>query len=148
MLTLIFPIGPWLSMLGKIIESGKRKLTRDSRHPDLKVEAPSFGFSDKEKLPLPENQAIADLETLLADREFQQAKELLINEWVNTPDYGDRELRLLRLKEGIIKLYIARGQTKRAEQISQMPILMLDQEVKLVVTHPELEIAGLFDDAD
>jgi len=148
MLTFILPIGPWLSLLGKLIESGRRKLTRDSRHPELKSEAPSIGFSQRENLPLPENAIVGDLEKLLQAGEFTQAKELLINAWTNSPNYGDKELRLNRLKEGFIKLYIAKGQVKRAERISQMPTLMLDQEVKWIVTHPDLEIAGIIEEAD
>lgn len=97
---------------------------------------------DMDKLPLPENDALALSEKKLVENDFEAAKHLLINAWLLTPTGIASEPAFLRLKEGFIKLYIAKGDKERADRIARMPTMILDKEVQWIVTHPDAQIAG------
>ena len=135
-LPIMIPIGALLSWLGSCLRSSRDKLRRDSRDPALK-DVPIFGFEDLSKLPLPENDAIALAELRIAERDFEAAKHLLINAWLLTAPGPQNELAFLQLKQGFVRLYIAKGERERADRISAMPPLLLDREVQWIVTHPD-----------
>lgn len=139
---LMFPIGPILSYLGKWFRENREKLTRDSRNPLIKSDLTTFGFTDKDSLPLPENEAVALAAERISESDFETAKHMLINAWIMTPDGIAGEPAFQRLRQGFVDLYIAKGDTQRAERISQMPTMLLDKEVQWIVTHQDAQIGG------
>lgn len=142
MITLILPIGPFFAALARWFNSARESLRRDSRLPDLASPPISFGYSDIHKLPSAEKDAIDLAQSRIDENDFEGAKHTLINAWLLLPQTGNNELAYLRLREGFVKLYQAKGETVRAEKIADLPTLLLDREVQWIVTHPDEQIGG------
>jgi hypothetical protein len=138
----VIPIGPLLSLLGAWFGRLREKVNRDSRLPYLKTEPKPFGFSDADKLPAPENEAVLLSMAKIADNDFEAAKHILVNAWLLMPADQESEMAFLRLREGFANLYLAKGDRARAETIATMPTMLLDREVQWIVTHPHDQIGG------
>ena len=139
-LPFVIPIGPLLSMLGRLFHSARRKLLRDSRNPFIRTDEKTFGFSDAERLATLGNSALAEAELRIAAGDFESAKHELVKAWqqVQPEDHS----AFMSLREGFVKLYIARGERDKAERIASLPIIILDREVQRIVTHPHEQIGG------
>lgn len=137
-----FSLGSLITLLRKWFNPDREKFTRDSRSPFLKSDVTTFGFTDLDKLPSSVTDALSLSEAKIANKDFATAKQVLINTWLATPSGIASEPAFIRLREGFQKLYIAKGDTARADQIAIMSTLILDQEVQWIVTHPGEEIAG------
>lgn len=143
---LIIPIGPLISALGSWLQEMRQKLTRDSRNPYIKSDVKTIGFGDANRLPSPENDAVAIASARIDEKEYETAKHILINAWLLTPPGIAGENAKLRLKEGFVRLYQAKDDPPRAEKIAGLPILLLDSEIQWIVTHPDEQIGGTITD--
>jgi hypothetical protein len=136
----VIPIGPLFSFLDRWFRAARERLTRDSRNPYIRTDEKTFGFSDAASLPSIENDAVALAEKHIAAQEFELAKKVLVKAWQLIPSQD--QAAFMRLREGFVKLYAARGETDKAQSIASMPIIILDREVQNIVTHPHEQIGG------
>ncbi len=124
------------------MRSMKQKLFRDSRNPYIKPDLKTFGFSDIEKLASPENDAIKLAELRIAEGDFEGAKHQLVLAWLLIPAGPANEPAFLRLRDGFVKLYTAKGEEERALRIQAMPTMLLAREVEWIAKHPEQQLAS------
>jgi len=140
---LIIPFGSILSLLSTWVKETREKLLRPGRrYPDAAVEPKIFGFADSNSLPLPENLACREAEEKLSRGDFEGAKLTLVRAWLELQDDRENQTARLRLKDGFLELYKASGDEDRALVISKMPLLVLDNEVQWIVTHPDEQIGA------
>jgi hypothetical protein len=135
------PIGPLFAAFGSWLKSFRKRILRDSRSQDIK-DVKIIGFTDAARLPGPENDAVASAQKKIELNDFESAKKILVDAWINLPQDISSELGYMRLREAFVNLYLARGDHERAHKISTLPTILLDRQVQWIVTHPNQQIGG------
>lgn len=142
---LIVPIGPIISLLKTWFGSARHKLLKAKAELTYPEEEPKlFKFKDAERLPFPENEAIASARIKISEGEFNQAREVLTSAWIQCSARESAEIPRLSIRAAIAELYEAQGDAERAAKLAQMPLLILDSEIKWSLTHPHEPIGRNF----
>ena len=139
LICLIVPIGPIISLLKSWFASSRNKL-KNATKVDLPypIEEPKlFGLKDTEKLPLPENEAIAEARNRIGEGQFAEAKAILTQSWLLNSDPKTGEIPRLKLREAFAEFYRIQGDETRAQLISEMALIILDVEIKWANDHPD-----------
>lgn len=142
---LIVPIGPIISLLKTWFGSARHKLLLAKRELTYPPEEPKlFEFKDAEHLPFPENEAIADARIKVSEGDFEQAKVILTRAWIQCSSRQSPEIPQLLIRTAIAELYNAQGDKERAKKLAEMPLLILDSEIKWSIEHPNEPIGENF----
>ncbi|MBX9567680.1 MAG: hypothetical protein K2X77_02245 [Candidatus Obscuribacterales bacterium] len=145
---LIVPIGPIISLLKSWFGSSRAKLKKATEIdlPYPLQEPQLFSLKDEEKLPFPENEAIANARNKVTEGEFEAAKMLLVKAWIDCSGRESNEIAQTHLRKAIAELYTAQKDERRAQDIANMPLLTLDSEVRWLLTHPHAQIGSKLSD--
>lgn len=138
----MIPIGTVLSSLSKWVRRMRDRLHRDSRNPYIKTDTKTFGFEDMQRLPLTENDAVAISKIKIAEHDYNAARHVLVNAWLTMKVGPENELALLRLKQGFVELYQAKGEADRAAYIDSLPVMLLDGQMQWLADHPDEDLGG------
>lgn len=142
---LIVPIGPIISLLKTWFGSARHKLLKAKNELTYPAEEPQlFKFKDAERLPFPENEAIAHARVKITEGEFEQAKEILTTAWIQCSTRESAEIPRSSIRAAIAELYEAQGDAERAIALAQMPLLILDSEINWSIAHPNDPIGRNF----
>ncbi len=139
---LVLPLGPLVAFLNGILESARKRIGKVHKSPFETPDSKHFGFEEAKNLPLPENEAYQAALKQIAAADFEGAKQTLVDAWQQLPSDESSEMAYLRLREGFVKLYAAKGEAGRAAHISTLPSMILGREVQWIVTHPDAQIGG------
>lgn len=142
---LIIPIGPIISLLKTWFGSARRKLLKAKTELTSPPEEPKlFKFKDAERLPFPENEAIARARDKITQREFEEAKKILTTAWIDCAKRDSAEIPQSQIRAAIVELYKAKGDEERALKLAEMPLLILDSEINWSIAHPDEPIGRNF----
>ena len=137
---LAISLGPIFAMLSSWLKTAREQLLGTARKTYPKERPEIFGFADLEKLPLPENKACKAAKDRADKGDFEGAKQILVNAWLETEK--ENEPARIVLKEGFRALYESKGELNLAGLIGTLPLIVLENEVQWIVTHPDEQIGA------